>query len=56
MRQDQSPVQGIRVPAVVTQQQYFPYDEPHAPVDVTACADVSKEFEPGPNVRSEIYL
>lgn len=55
MKQERSHLQETRVPAVATQQ-YFPYDEPHAPVNVTAQSDVRKEFEPGPNVRSEIYL
>lgn len=38
------------------QQQYFPYDEPCAAAAVTDCADITKDFEPGPEVRSEIFL
>lgn len=55
MRQEFHRLQGTQAAAHV-QQQYFPYDQPCPAVDVTAQADVTAEFEPGPDVRSEIYL
>lgn len=55
MRKQFQEKQSISATAHV-QNQYYPYDKPCGLTEACGQADITEEFEPGPDVRSEIYL